>query len=105
MTFASHALENYCSAGVARPHQMKHFSDAGEFLERVRPFLVRREAEHCLILGLLAGLRDGHQWGAAAPLMAVVEERDEVAAVILMTPPHNLILSWTADDSMIDAIP
>ena len=83
---------------------MKFFSDVGQFLERVRPFLLRREAEHCLLLGLLAGLRDGHQWGAAAPLMAVVEERGEVAAAVLMTPPHNLILSWTADDSTIEAV-
>jgi predicted GNAT family acetyltransferase len=83
---------------------MKYFSDAGQFLERVQPFLLNREAEHCLILGLLDGLCDGEQWGTTAPLMAVAEPRDEVAAVVLMTPPHNLILSWTADDSTIDAI-
>jgi len=56
------------------------------------------------MLGLLAGLRAGEQWGTVAPLMATVEERDEVAAVVLMTPPRNLILSWIADDSTIDAI-
>ena len=83
---------------------MKFFSDAGKFLERVQPFLVRREAEHCLILGLLDGLRSGEQWGSQPPLMASVENRDEVVAVVLMTPPRNLILSWIADDSTIDAI-
>jgi predicted GNAT family acetyltransferase len=83
---------------------MKFFSDARQFLERVQPFLLNREAEHCLILGLLDGLCAGEQWGTAAPLMAVAEERDKVAAVVLMTPPHNLILSWTASDSTIDAI-
>ena len=83
---------------------MKFFSDAGEFLERVQPFLVRREAEHCLILGLLDGLRAGEQFGGAPPLMASVEERDEVTAVVLMTPPHNLIVSWVADDSTIGTI-
>jgi len=36
--------------------------------------------------------------------MALTEEREEVTAVLLMTPPHNLVLSWTADDSTIDAI-
>src|SRR5260370_17891379 len=36
--------------------------------------------------------------------MALVKERREVAAVALMTPPHNLILSWTADDSTIGTI-
>jgi uncharacterized protein len=83
---------------------MKSFSDAGQFLERVQPFLLRREGEHCLILGLLDGLRSGEQFGAAPPLMALVEERGGVAAVVLMTPPHNLILSWTADDSTIGTI-
>jgi predicted GNAT family acetyltransferase len=83
---------------------MKLFSDAGQFLERVQPFLLRREGEHCLILGLLDGLRAGEQWGTEPPLMASVEIGDEIAAVALMTPPHNLIISWTADDSTLDAI-
>ena len=75
-----------------------------EFLERVQPFLVTREAEHCLILGLLDGLRAGEQFGSAPPIMASVEERGEVKAVVLMTPPHNLIVSWVADDSTIGSI-
>ncbi len=83
---------------------MKFFSDAGQFLERVQPFLLRREAEHCLILGLLDGLRSGEQWGSEPPLMASLENYDEVAAVVLMTPPHNLIISWTADDFTLDVI-
>lgn len=89
---------------VASVSQIKFFSDAGQFLERVQPFLLRREGEHCLILGLLDGLRSGEQWGTQPPLMAAVEEHGEVAAVALMTPPHNLILSWTASDSAIDGL-
>ena len=89
---------------MASANQIKLFSDAGQFLERVQPFLLRREAEHCLILGLLDGLRAGEHWGSEPPLMASVENHDEVAAVALMTPPHNLIISWTADDSALDAI-
>jgi uncharacterized protein len=89
---------------VTSANQLRFFSDAHEFLERVQPFLLRREAEHCLILGLLDGLRAGEQWGAEPPLMASIENQDEVAAVALMTPPHNLIISWTADDSTLDAI-
>jgi predicted GNAT family acetyltransferase len=90
---------------VASVNQIKFFSDAGQFLERVQPFLLRHEAEHCLILGLLGGLRAGEQWGSEPPLMALVEDHDEVTAVTLMTPPHNLIISWTADDdSTLDAI-
>lgn len=83
---------------------MKFFSDPALFVERVQPFLLRREAEHCLILGLLDGLRAGEQWGDEPPLMASVENQAGVAAVTLMTPPHNLIISWTADGSTLDAI-
>jgi uncharacterized protein len=89
---------------VASANQIKFFSDAGQFLGRVQQFLLRREAEHCLILGLLDGLRTGEQWGNEPPLMASVENYDEVAAVALMTPPHNLVISWTADDSTLDLI-
>ena len=89
---------------VASVDQIEIFSAPARFLERVQPFLLRREAEHCLILGLLDGLCAGEQWGPGAPLMAVAQQRGEVAAVALMTPPHNLILSWTAGDSTIDAI-
>jgi uncharacterized protein len=89
---------------MASAIQMKFFSDAGAFLQRVQPFLLTREAEHCLILGLLDGLRAGESWGPAPPLMASVEEGDRVVAVALTTPPHNLILSWTAHDSTIDTI-
>jgi predicted GNAT family acetyltransferase len=89
---------------VASATQIRFFADAGQFLERVQPFLLRCEAEHCLILGLLDGLRAGEQWGSDPPLMAVAEEGGEVKAVVLMTPPHSLILSWTADDSALDAI-
>ncbi len=89
---------------VSSARSIRFSSDAGEFLERVQPFLLNREAEHCLLLGLLDGLRAGHQWGAAPPLLALAEELGEVTAVGVMTPPHNLILSWTADDSTIDAI-
>jgi uncharacterized protein len=89
---------------VASGNQIKRFSHAGQFLERVQPFLLKREAEHCLILGLLDGLRAGEQWGTEPPLMALVENHDELAAVALMTPPHNLIISWTADDTILDTI-
>jgi hypothetical protein len=88
---------------VSSVGQIKFSSDAGQFLERVQPFLLGREAEHCLTLGLLDGLRAGEQWGPAPPLLALAEDRDEVTAVAVMTPPHNLVLSWTADDSTIDA--
>ena len=84
--------------------RLRFFSDAREFLERVQPFLLAREAEHCLILGLLEGFCGGERWGSQPPLMALAEDSGEVAGVALMTPPHNLILSWTRDDEAIEII-
>jgi uncharacterized protein len=89
---------------VSSGNQLRFSTDATQFLERVQPFLLRREAEHCLILGLLHELQAGEVWGAVSPLMASVEERGEIAAVVLMTPPRNLIISWTSEDSTIETI-
>lgn len=83
---------------------MNFFSDARKFLDRVQPFLLEREAEHCLILGLLDGLSAGERWGSEPPLMALAEESGAVTGVALMTPPQNLILSWTRDDATIESI-
>jgi uncharacterized protein len=89
---------------MAVARRLRFFSDAREFLERVQPFLLDREAEHCLILGLLDGLCGGERWGSQPPLMALTEDRGQVTGVLLMTPPQNLIVSWIRDDATIEAV-
>jgi uncharacterized protein len=101
--FASSVSENYSSTMTALP-ELRFFSDARKFLDRVQPFLLEREAEHCLILGLLDGLSADERWGSEPPLMALTEDRGEVTGVALMTPPQNLIVSWVRDDAAIEAI-
>ena len=73
------------------------FAKAEDFYREAGPFLLQRETEHCLVLGICSELirypeRIEHQ-----PYLATVVERGEVVAAALMTPPHNLLLSHCAD--------
>jgi hypothetical protein len=71
--------------------------DADELLALAGQFLVAREAEHNLILGLSSSLRGQPRLYGEDPYLAVVQEGSLVVAAALRTPPHNLVLS-EADD-------
>ncbi|NPV07909.1 MAG: GNAT family N-acetyltransferase [Anaerolineae bacterium] len=75
--------------------RLKRFDRGSDFYERAKPFLLKREAEHNLILGIAAGIASGAEWVHPPPYLALVEEEDEPVAAAVMTPPHNLILSDT----------
>jgi predicted GNAT family acetyltransferase len=78
---------------------------AGEFLERAGDFLVAREAEHNLIIGLAGRLRENaHIYGEEPPYFAVAEDGGRVVAVAMRTPPHNLIVSEVDDESALDVL-
>jgi len=78
---------------------------ADEFLERAGDFLVAREAEHNLILGLTGRLRENPlTYGDEAPYFAVVEDGGRVVAGAMRTPPHNLILSELDDERALDLV-
>lgn len=68
--------------------RVRRHAAPGAFLDHAGPFLTAREAEHSLILGIAAGLRQG---GDA--YLAVVERGAQVTAAAVRTPPRNLILS------------
>lgn len=72
--------------------RLHRFSDVAAFLDRVGPFLLAREAEHSLMLGILTGLEAGRRYDGA-PLLAAVQHANEVVAAALRTPPYNLVLS------------
>lgn len=71
--------------------QVKRFTDLDEFERLAQPFLMRREAEHNLLLGLTSGLRAGEY--DVEPYLACVIAGGEPVLVALRTPPHNVILS------------
>ena len=68
--------------------------DPAALLQRARPFLLRHEAETSLILGIAQGLPPQQR----GPLMLTVERNDEVHAVALRIPPHNLLVTTMEPD-------
>jgi predicted GNAT family acetyltransferase len=79
--------------------------DVEGFLARAGAFLVQREAEHNLILGLAARLAsDPLLYGSEPPYLAVAERQGAVVAVALRTPPHGLVLSEVDDDRALEEL-
>ena len=79
--------------------------DYTEFADRVEPFLLRDEAVHNLLFGILAGLRfspDPASPDGGGPVLASVEGPDGVEAVAIMTPPRNLVVSRSATVGALD---
>jgi uncharacterized protein len=84
--------------------QLERHENASSFLERAGDFLLAREAEHNLILGLSNRLQaDPHLYGTE-PYFATVLDGDRVVGATMRTPPHNLILSMIDDDRALDLI-
>ena len=76
--------------------ELRRFRRIEDFYRRAERFLLAREAEHNLILGLCGPGR----WQPARfdqqPYLAVVEQHGAVVAAAMMTPPFNLIISELA---------
>jgi predicted GNAT family acetyltransferase len=64
--------------------------DVAAYRAAVEPLLLRDEAAHGLMLGLLPRVEDGSY---ADPLLAVADRAGETVLAALRTPPHDLILS------------
>src|SRR6266516_6242259 len=78
--------------------EVRRCRTADEFLDRAGDFLLAREAEHNLILGLSGRLRESPYTFGTEPYFAVAEDDGRVVAVAMRTPPHNLILSEFDDE-------
>ncbi len=72
--------------------ELRRFEDVAEFNEQVEAFLLRKEAEHCLLLGNLSTLIHSDIY-REPPYMAYVEQDGAVVAVALRTPPYNMVIS------------
>jgi predicted GNAT family acetyltransferase len=79
-------------------------ADANAFLDRAGDFLLAREAEHNLILGLSGRLRTEPRLYGEDPYFAVALDGERVVGATMRTPPHNLILSLFDDDRALDLI-
>jgi len=77
--------------------QLTRVADADSYLARAGAFLLEREAEHNLLLGLAGRLRTRPRFYGEEPYFALLEDGGRVVGVALRTPPHNLILSELDD--------
>ncbi|HVF99156.1 MAG TPA: GNAT family N-acetyltransferase, partial [Chloroflexia bacterium] len=73
--------------------ELRRFHSIEEFYGRAEPFLLAREAEHNLLLGICAHLMRYPERVARPPYLACVEHDGQVVAVAFMGPPNNLVLS------------
>jgi predicted GNAT family acetyltransferase len=84
--------------------RLERHPDATSFLERTREFLLEREAEHNLILGLSGRLQTDPRLYGEDPYFASVSDGERVVGVTMRTPPHNLILSLIDDNAALEPI-
>jgi predicted GNAT family acetyltransferase len=84
--------------------EVERHRDATSFLERAHGFLLAREAQHNLILGLSARLRTEPRLYGEDPYFATALDGDRVVGVTMRTPPHNLILSEFDDEAALEPI-
>jgi hypothetical protein len=85
--------------------ELRRYQDVATFYRRAEPFLVRREAEHNLTLGICAVLKDGGSYGnGEPPYLATVESDGAVLAAAVRTPPHNLVLSHRGSLGALDLL-
>jgi predicted GNAT family acetyltransferase len=82
--------------------RIERHHDVTAFYDRVAPFLLEREAQHCVQLGLRTTLEhDIHAFGPDDPLLLTIEDDDELVGVATQTPPHALLLSEMPIDAVV----
>jgi predicted GNAT family acetyltransferase len=84
-----------------RSFKLQRFGGIGDFLDVAGAFLVEREAEHNLILGICSNLRETPEAFNGEPYLAVVTNGGRVVAAALQTPAHRLVLSEVDDPAAI----
>ena len=85
--------------------RVRRFDNAAAFLDRAGDFLLAREAEHNLLLGICAELRRRPDYyGGGAPYLATVDAGGAVVAAAVRTPPRNLLLSVCDRPAALEAV-
>ena len=94
--------------------ELHRFAAVADFLDVAGSFLVEREAEHNLMLGVASSITEAPEAYTGPPYLAVVTDHDQVVAAAVRTPPFRLILSEVddpraigllAEDSLADELP
>lgn len=76
---------------------IQRYSRVADFYHRAEGFLVEREAEHNLILGLCANRMLQPETVEPDIYLATVETHGQLVAAAMCTPPHNLLISAVQD--------
>jgi predicted GNAT family acetyltransferase len=76
--------------------EIRRFDSIEEFYRRVESFLLQREAEHNLVLGICTYMMRYPERIEHQPYLACAEQDGEVVAAALMGPPNNVVLSHVA---------
>ncbi|MDQ6717715.1 MAG: GNAT family N-acetyltransferase [Gemmatimonadota bacterium] len=82
----------------------ERFSSAREFSRAAEEFLVAREAENNLLLGITDDLIRGASFGDEPPYFGVVRRDGTVSAAVVRTPPFGVSVADTGDDEAIDLL-
>jgi uncharacterized protein len=77
----------------SRGCEVQCFDDAAAFLAQAREWLLRRESEHNLLLGLAQQIRTGTTLFQEPIYLAVIRQNDEIVGCAFRTPPYKLGLT------------
>jgi len=88
----------------SRELRVERFEGVEPFLDRTERFLVEREAEHNLILGIATNLRLEPEFLAGPPNLFAVSAGGRVVAAAVHAPPYNLVLSEIDDPGAISKL-
>lgn len=83
---------------------LRRFDEVGDFVAAAGEFLVAREAEHNLIFGIAASLRDMPEAYNGPPYLGVVVDGEQVVAAAIQTPPFRVVISEVDDPAAIDLL-
>lgn len=84
---------------------VRFYDDISDFYKVAIPFLLEREAENNLLLGILDAIRDNpHRYGELMPVLASVMDGNQLKLISIRTPPYNQLLSYTDDLESINAL-
>lgn len=81
--------------------EWKWYQEIGEYLERARPLLEKREDLYSLFLGVLGQIEQGRY---ETFFLGLAEDAQGISALALMTPPHPLQLIVCREGANVEAL-
>lgn len=81
--------------------EWKWYQEIGEYMEKARPLLEKKEDLYSLFLGVLGQIEQGRY---ETFYLGLAEDGQGVAALALMTPPHPLQLIVCREDANVEAL-